>query len=314
MNEIDWLTDRRPELPDPDRDTTMAARDALLRHAERRPDAPGPTRAAATAPHRPAHPRSRRRGHSRLSRALVGAAAVAAAVLVSVGVLPSGDGSDGPIGSLATAEAAPLMQLAAQLRTQPQPGRGDATLVVRRTTADGRVVVVYDLLRDDGRYAFGRSRAELRSAANGPGSDGGRLARILAAVSAAARLPAEEARARLLTADRVQIDRIPADSAARRRAVVDNAVWGLSVDALQLGAGDPQVRAGVMRLLATLPDVRIEDRGATLEIANDTETLTVDGATGVLLRLTSRRPDVAADVPPPVVDYTVRRVVAADLR
>ncbi len=39
---------------------------------------------------------------------------------------------------------------------------------------------------------------------------------------------------------------------------VGSALWNNSYDALATGAGDPKVRAGVLRLLSTIPDVSVE--------------------------------------------------------
>ena len=75
----------------------------------------------------------------------------------------------------------------------------------------------------------------------------------------------------------------------------DNRVWIGAMDALIAGAGDPDVRAGVMRLLSTIATVKVTDHGATLDIRNTdfpdgyAETLTVDAETGVIAEDDRRR-------------------------
>jgi hypothetical protein len=54
----------------------------------------------------------------------------------------------------------------------------------------------------------------------------------------------------------------------------DNYLWGDSLDALQAGAGDPQVRAGVLGLLATMNDVTVAQ---TTTDSQPTLTLTASG-------------------------------------
>src|SRR6202044_2386907 len=38
---------------------------------------------------------------------------------------------------------------------------------------------------------------------------------------------------------------------------IDNSIWNNSMDALSAGAGNPQVREGVLRLLSTIPEVTV---------------------------------------------------------
>jgi hypothetical protein len=88
------------------------------------------------------------------------------------------------------------------------------------------------------------------------------------------------------------------------------------MDALIEGAGDPQVRAGVMRLMATMPEVEIARGDGTLTLTQTgfpdgyQEQLVVDDRTGVITKMVGgvagRRPDV-------VVDYDIERVKAADV-
>ena len=87
------------------------------------------------------------------------------------------------------------------------------------------------------------------------------------------------------------------------------------MDALIAGAGRADVRAGVMRLMATMP-VKVEQGDGVLRLTQTdfpdhyTETLVVDDVTGVLKE---QRGGVAGKPPSVVVTYDVKRVDAADV-
>src|SRR5690242_6961274 len=102
MHELEWLADRRPETEPPDELTTWAARAALLAHA----------RSAS----RPAR-------RSRLAFAPL-AAALAAALVVAAGLLPSGDGHRAALPTEPQAQAA-IVTLSRHLQQAPAPP-GDA--------------------------------------------------------------------------------------------------------------------------------------------------------------------------------------------
>jgi hypothetical protein len=101
---------------------------------------------------------------------------------------------------------------------------------------------------------------------------------------------------------------------------MDNEIWENSLDALQAGAGQPEVRAGVLRLLSTLPEVTVRSADvngeATLTLTAGApalppdyqETLTINGSTGVPIGFAGgvpgHRPDVTAT-------YRVSRVTVA---
>ena len=80
------------------------------------------------------------------------------------------------------------------------------------------------------------------------------------------------------------------------------------------GARRADVRAGMMKLLATMPEVKVEPGDGVLRLRMTDfpdaceETLVVDHATGVIQAIGTRgkRPSV-------VVSYDVRRVTAADV-
>ena len=97
---------------------------------------------------------------------------------------------------------------------------------------------------------------------------------------------------------------------------MNNRIWMASMDTLIAGAGDARVRAGIMKLLGTIPAVEVEDHGATLDLRNTDfgdgyeETLTVDAETGVIQKMTGGYPGKTPSV---TVTYDIRRVTARDI-
>jgi hypothetical protein len=100
---------------------------------------------------------------------------------------------------------------------------------------------------------------------------------------------------------------------------IDNTIWNNSFDALSQGAGSTQVRAGVLRLLSTVPEVTVADSTtggqATLtlraEFFNDgSEVLTINAKTGMPVSYTSR----LAGTKPVADTFQVSRVTMADVK
>jgi hypothetical protein len=97
-------------------------------------------------------------------------------------------------------------------------------------------------------------------------------------------------------------------------------IWSNSLDALIAGSGNPEVRAGVLRLLSTIPTVTVEhtvtDGRPTLQLTSRVfpdgyqEQLVIDAETGSPIRL------IGGDIGQPpavVVGYSVSRVTLADI-
>jgi len=253
------------------------------------------------------------------------AAAFAVAIVIAAGSLPSGDGP-GRIAAPEPAAAAPLVRLSERIEAEPAP-RGDATLVLRRHTfPDDRGFTGADLYLDDGRYFYATTRAELRGAA--PQEEFGQ--RQIAAAKAAIDLPAAKARERMIATTWAP-DGEPAVQAPRKKRpaakgptptpapqiVIDNnRVWMGSMDALIAGAGRADVRAGVMKLLATISKVGVERGDGVLNIRNAdfpdgyVETLVVDDETGMLRTMIGGD---AGQKPSVVVEYEITRVIARDV-
>ena len=323
-HDLDWLVAERPAVAAPDAIATRRARRDLLAHIAGTP-------AAAPAAVRPVRHR-RRRGLLLSSAAVLAAAAAAAVALV-----PSGGH-----GRLAVDEAAaaPLVRLSQQALALPAPA-GDATLVRRVSSyPDGGPVAVYDLYADDGTYYFGATRAAVRRAVRNHQTEYGTLRKMLAVALAAPHLSADVARRRFVAAGGVKrspdAQAAPATGATAKQAAEkqlgakhpeetftvaeldDNFIWGSAMDVLEAGAGRPQIRAGVLKLLATIPSVTVTkgtmDGRATLVLrctdfpGHYVETLVVDAGTGVPIRFVGGGEGLAPSV---VVTYHPTRTTLA---
>ncbi|MDO8187865.1 hypothetical protein Q5424_11800 [Conexibacter sp. JD483] len=329
-NELDWLAERQPPAAAPDPTTTAAARAALLDHVDGRP---------WSAPPAPA-----RRVSWRRVAAL--SLATAAAVTVAAVGLPFGGGDDpqlqvatdrvAPL-TLASADAAPLRRLSARVAALPdQPG--DATLSVHTNRlADGHVFTGADLYLDDGTYYYAPTRAELAGLSGETPVDMP-MGAIIAATRRAATLGPEEARQGFLRASEFPVEtklvdapeglkkraehaqRVPVEERPSLREREDNMIWVTAIDVLAAGGSRPDVRAGVLRLLATVPSVTLDsvaqDGRRLLRLRSNERgyrgVLYLDADTGVMQRYeggvaAGGRPDV-------VVGYDIRRVDAAQVR
>lgn len=275
--------------------------------------------------------------------ASVSALAVAAA---AIGLATAGGGSAGPVPPV---PADRLDQLAVTLAADPAPA-GDATEVVRTTSYPGQSPTRgADLYADDGRYFYSQDpaglAAEVRSddnVANGvfgrevsiakraaAGSDADTAARQMAAAAL------DPGTASTFVPSPPSVPLPPGLSGAQAKAyllahapsgpvvVDDNDIWVNALDALVAGAGQPQVRAGVLRILSTLPGITVTDTTTdgipTVTISAtgtpDTaggyrETLVIGAANALPLAFTGGNVGAAPSV---TVTYHVSRVTLADL-
>ncbi len=142
------------------------------------------------------------------------------------------------------------MKLAAYLAAEPAP-KGDATLVERETgTPTQAGVSVWDLYTDDGRYFFSRTEAGLPAQVRENDTQGdGWAGREVAAAIYAVKGNLDTAKLKMAWP---YATAAPTFSSA---LIEDGAVWENCEDALVAGSGNPQVRAGVLRLLSALPDI-----------------------------------------------------------
>jgi hypothetical protein len=107
-----------------------------------------------------------------------------------------------------------------------------------------------------------------------------------------------------------------------RQDDINNYVWNNSVDALTEGAGNPQVRAGVLRLLSTIPEVTVASSatggqptltltaGSALFGGGSPQVLTVNARTGMPI---SSVMDARGNELSSVTSYQVTRVSMADI-
>jgi hypothetical protein len=239
------------------------------------PGPTGPHLAAADVArgHRALRQRRRRRLAGVAGTVAVGAAAVVfvamsapwsaapAAVGVASGAHPASTrASASPTGS---ADAQPrLMTLAADVAAEPRP-TGDATLVERETGKPGQTTInVWDLYTDDGRYFFSQTEAGLPAQVQKDNNQGeGQFEREVAAATYAVTGNLDTAALKMAWAP--DTTPVPAWLSAQVKNMsagglqIDNYVWENSEDALIAGSGNPQVRAGVLRLVSALPDINV---------------------------------------------------------
>jgi hypothetical protein len=334
-HDLDWLVDERPASPPPDADATARARAALVAHADAPSVTSAPTRAIDRT--RPATPRRRIRTWR--------VAAAAGVTVVVVAALAVGGGWFAT--STPEAGATPLLALAAQVKRSTPP-TGDATLVERHQAyPDGRATDGFDLYLDDGSYYYSDTRAGLPgviAAPPDPLNDRGWITRDKAAALAALQLPIDEARHGMSIAN---LDpsappvATPAAIAEAKKIIAEKrlaagttgttlppstpeqlengSIWSNSMDALTAGAGQPKVRAGVLRLLATIPTVSVDSTVTqgqpTLQLRQTfpdgyVEQLVVDADTGLPVQLTGGYPGKTPGV---IVTYGVTRLDAASL-
>jgi hypothetical protein len=220
-----------------------------------------------------------------------------------------------------------LARLADVIETDGDRQVGDATLVLRSQSYPGTAPIGgADLYTDSGGYYHARDRsglpAQVRADANQ--GDGVFAREVAAALSASAGGDLTAARDEMADAA-LDPDTTPSRPAAPEPtnvAVTDNHVWQNSLGAFDAGAGNPRVRAGALRILATAAGVVVSDTttdgrstltltaGPPVLPGDYQETLTVDAHTGVPMRITG---GVPGRPPATTVDYQVSRVRLADV-
>lgn len=217
------------------------------------------------------------RRRDRIARGGIGAGVVAVAAVAAVGVAsavpsapartaqasgahPANTGaSTSPTGS--TDARPPLVTLAADLAAAPRP-TGDATLVERETGAPGHASInVWDLYTDDGRYFFSQTEAGLPAQVRENNNQGdGQFGREVAAAADAVTGDLDTAALKMASPYATPV---PAWLSAQVKNMsdgglqIDDYVWENCQDALIAGSGNPQVRAGVLRLVSALPDITV---------------------------------------------------------
>ncbi|MGD0703809.1 MAG: hypothetical protein ABSA02_28485 [Trebonia sp.] len=269
----------------------------------------------------------------------IGAVAAAAALVLAVTpasqpAAPTGSASHAP----ATAATSPLMTLAARITAGNSSVPGNASLVIAHKNLGPKVVeVVYALFTDSGAMYLGDDKKTLMTEVikNENQADGFNTKEIAAARYA---VTGNLATARKMMADasgpndyylsyaarkKIWDKNLPALRALLREKgakgsalnpqmpngqalqdLINNTIWNGCTDALQWAAADPQARAGIMRLLASIPHITVvhstTDRQPTLTITagpkgfdNFTEVVTVSAATGLQVSLKAWAPGVS---------------------
>ena len=237
----------------------------------------------------------------------------------------------------------PLVTLAAVLAAEPAP-TGNATLVERETGYPGKASInVWDLYTDDGRYFFSQTEAGLPAQVRENNNQGeGMFGREVAAATYAATGNLDTAALKMAWASNTTP--VPAWLSAQVKKMsegglqIDNYVWEGCEDTLIAGAGNPQVRAGVLRLASALPGIAVTrgtvDGQPTLTLAAGAaelgtglvgvdpsnpkaetgpayqEAITINADTGIPLKMVGGTVGQAADV---TVSYVVTRVSLADI-
>jgi hypothetical protein len=297
------------------------------------------------------HPKRRHRAAVVRSGVAAGFAAAAAAAVIALvasspgqsATVPSSSnhvatspGQSPKVPSVSNHVASPLLRLASYVSGSVTPP-GDASLVARRTNGGGQSVTVYDLYADNGQYFFSPTESGLAAQVSaGHDLGGGIFAREIAAANLAATGNVQTAAQDM--ADAPDPSNVisptqtadPAAIAAKQAAtgqpqagnLFDNWVWENSQDALIAGSSEPQVRAGVLRILATLPDVTVTTgtsagqptlvlTAGTDELgANYTEQLTINATTGIPMSFASGAP---GQPPSGTITYQVSRVTISDV-
>jgi hypothetical protein len=231
-----------------------------------------------------------------LSLAAVGAAA-AAVVLVVASASSSAPGQHTAAGGTTPARTgAPaaavnpvLAQLAANIAVPQVRLPGDATIEIRNQSPTSATPGAngIDLYLDDGTYYWGHDQSDLlRSIASGQDVGQGAFKRSIAAALLAAKGDVAAGRAKMSVANYVlgkptatvtaqgqqaEIEKLKAAAkakhtkytppkpltSAQKQEQTDNLIWMNSNYALTAAPENPNVRAGVLRIMATMPNVKV---------------------------------------------------------
>jgi hypothetical protein len=235
----------------------------------------------------------------------------------------------------------PLTRLASYITATVRRQPGDATLVIRATTNTGQAPASsVDLYTDSGAYYWALTESGLpEQIAKHHDLGDGIFARELAAARYAVQGDLAMARKRMagisspvdagwsarllaMKAAALGIKPAPGQSLAAtvNKVFTDGYVWGGCLDALVAGSGNPQVRAGVLRLLSTVSGIIVtsatSDGQPTLVVGDVTQirngpyqqALTLNARTGVPINFTG---GAVGKTPSVSIRYKVSRVTVA---
>lgn len=258
-----------------------------------------------------------------LGVAALGAAAAAVALVVTSTAAPSAPAARDAAAAGQPATANPVLaRLAANVTAEPAKLPGNATLEIRNQspTSDQPGANGYDVYTDDGTYFWGLSKSNLEQAiAQGQDVGQGAFKRAIAAALIATKGDVSAGRAKMAIANYIPgaktdpgakqavIDKLKAIDKARhvkytppkpltpqqQKEQTDSFIWLNSVYALTAAPENPSVRAGVLDIMATMPNVKVTHTTTagqpTLTLADswpdlaggDAETLVISASTGV---------------------------------
>ncbi|MDN3353153.1 hypothetical protein [Actinomadura sp. DC4] len=271
--------------------------------------------------------------------ALVAAAAATALVVTSTS-------TPGKPTAKAPAANPVLTELAANITPLQAKATGDATLEIRNQSPTSAALGSngIGLYSDDGTYYWGNDKSALRRAITQKGGDD-LFKRDIAVALYAVKGDISTARARMAVSnltpgtkpdqDRAKTEKLKAVAKAKgqkyvppkpltpeqQKQITDNHIWTNAIDALVAAPENPQVRAGVLRIMATMPKVKVTKTTTagqpTLKLVDSwtatgkiVETLIINAGTGQPVAVSTS----GSDVPPATTYYHNSRVTLADVR
>jgi len=358
MDLVRRLQDAAPLRPEAYEQARTALRAAMAESGRSRRPAPGtaPGRAGRFSWARSPHGTVSTLGKAGIGVG-IGAIAAAAAAIALVATPAPRPAAPGPAAPAAQAPAtgSQLVSLASYIQASSGHQTGDASLIVKtQTIGDRSPYVLYELYADSGAiYATDTEGALPAAIARGGNLADGTAAREVATARAAAAGDLASARLRMinitpnylglglspaaqqkewakgLAAEREiykekGVKRAPKPYTAKSvQEEADNYLWINAVDALTAGGGNPQVRAGVLRLISTISGVTVANSTSggqpTLTLTAGPEVfggvgsqvLTIAAKTGMPLKSVV---DAGPGVPASVETYQVSRVTLADIK
>lgn len=290
-----------------------------------------------------------------------GAASAGAAVVVAGGLFTAlhGTGGTAPTGTAAVKApgASTLMTLAANVTAGSDSQPGDASFVVTTPSLGGTTMgITYEVYTDSGDIYWAASRSDLSAAiANHQTVGNSDVTAAVAAAKYAAKGDLTTARGKMaaivgpaeqqgdyqgewqkswiksLITDKGKFAEklkenpgIEKNTSAGKstQEVAGDAIWTSSMDALTAGGGNPEVRAGVLRLLATVPEIKVTNSTtggeATLTLTASSalfgggpaEVLTIDAKTGSPVKFSA---SAGGGMQAAVATFKVTRVSAGSL-
>ncbi|MGI8329951.1 hypothetical protein ACRYCC_08285 [Actinomadura scrupuli] len=290
---------------------------------------------------------SRRRARWSMRRTVGFSTAALAAAAAAALVVTSASTPGKPPAKAVPAAANPILaKLAADNTPLHVKLPGNATLEIRNQSPTSRKLGSngIGLFTDDGTYYWGNDKNALRRAV--VRKDGGEdmFKRDIAAALFAVKGDIGSARAQMAVAniapgtnpnpERAKIEKLKGLAKARgekyvppkpptpeqQKEITDNHIWTNSIDALIAAPENPQVRAGVLRIMATMPKVKVTKTTTagqpTLTLVDSwpiagklVETLVINAGTGQPVALSSS----GSDMPPSTIYYHNSRVTLADI-